>query len=519
MTKCSYFSNFDYFHKESKYGGKYYCQLEVEEENSTLCYFHSKSEKNQNEFFIRFKQYVEKRIKFGFKVFCIGFKFPDFSYHGNGYGNEPGTWVFNNDVFFQNCNFNNLTSFSSSNFQGQNLFDNCTFNKSVDFNGSSFINQINSKDPCTVEFKFCLFNEEVEFVGTRFPIQREKILAKHRLPKIKEKSKNPYRSFESDNKEQLRDFFNKYFLGDFNDKDDIRINFWKLQINSTKINFNFIDRIKHKLFGINRFEKSFCIDNKKRTAIIIIKNQIDKSITTKGKIFLARFFYYEKNFNDYSNAPIDFDYSTFRKRVRFIGSPDKPLSLCAVSFKGVELSNFEFHNVEWIQRRNLLKHRYILIDELLLKKNGNYDEVSNIYNQLRKNYETKLLFNESSNFFIGEMESIRNSLWKKNNSVYRLSALPYFLYKIFALYGESIKLPLIWSFGIIMIIAVLDYVIYYNTDFISAMKNSAFNFLPISWTLPQNSTNLDLYYIEKSLSLLVFGSLFIALRRRFERKK
>jgi hypothetical protein len=44
-------------------------------------------------------------------------------------------------------------------------------------------------------------------------------------------------------------------------------------------------------------------------------------------------------------------------------------------------------------------------------KNTNYEDVSKIYNQLRKNYESKLLFNEASNFFIGEMEAIRKSLW------------------------------------------------------------------------------------------------------------
>lgn len=117
------------------------------------------------------------------------------------------------------------------------------------------------------------------------------------------------------------------------------------------------------------------------------------------------------------------------------------------------------------------------------------------------------------------MESIRKSLWKKNRSVYRLSALPYFLYKIFALYGESLKLPLIWTFVIIGGIAILDCLYYSKADLLTSIKNSTFNFLPISWILPQNSPNIDLYYIEKLFSLIVFGSLFIALRRRFERRK
>lgn len=172
-----------------------------------------------------------------------------------------------------------------------------------------------------------------------------------------------------------------------------------------------------------------------------------------------------------------------------------------MSFKGVDLSNFDFHNVEWIRKRQLMKHRYILIDELFLKKLGNYEEVSNVYNQLRKNYETKLLFNESSDFFIGEMECIRKSLWKKNNSIYRLSFFPYFLYKIFALYGESIKLPIIWAIAMISLIAGLDYFAYNNYDWITAIKQSAYNFIPISWTLPEDmvlnkSATVDLYYLK-----------------------
>jgi hypothetical protein len=122
------------------------------------------------------------------------------------------------------------------------------------------------------------------------------------------------------------------------------------------------------------------------------------------------------------------------------------------------------------------------------------------------------------------MECIRKSLWKKNNSIYRLSFIPYFLYKIFALYGESIKLPILWAIAIISLIAGLDHFVYNNYDIITALKQSAYNFAPISWTLPQDMllnkpAIVDLYFLEKSFSLIIFGSLFIALRRRFERKK
>jgi len=68
--------------------------------------------------------------------------------------------------------------------------------------------------------------------------------------------------------------------------------------------------------------------------------------------------------------------------------------------------------------------RNVVIDELVMDVMNNYQEVSRICNQLRKNYEGQLLFNETSHFFIGEMEAIRRSLSKKGMSGI-LGSIPY----------------------------------------------------------------------------------------------
>jgi hypothetical protein len=135
--------------------------------------------------------------------------------------------------------------------------------------------------------------------------------------------------------------------------------------------------------------------------------------------------------------------------VQFIGDAKNKqlLELGLVSFKGVDMSNVEFHNIRWLKPKKLLFPRYMIIDELLLgkNKNTNYEEVSKIYNQLRKNYESKLLFNEASNFFIGEMEAIRKSLWNGKGRK-KMASIPYFLYKALALYGENYFLPMVvWT--------------------------------------------------------------------------
>jgi hypothetical protein len=133
-------------------------------------------------------------------------------------------------------------------------------------------------------------------------------------------------------------------------------------------------------------------------------------------------------------------------RVRFLGHSSSPLQLKSVSFKGVDLSQVEFHNVKWLKKKGSFINRTTIVDEETLDEYANYQDVYRIYNQLRKNYESKLLFNEASHFFVGEMEAIRKSLLKEDDIKSKLASIGYFVYKWLALYGESIFLPLIvWT--------------------------------------------------------------------------
>lgn len=219
--------------------------------------------------------------------------------------------------------------------------------------------------------------------------------------------------------------------------------------------------------------------------------------------------------NNNERIPVRFDYSTFRKRGRFI-SEKNPLNLEGVSFKGVDLTNVEFHNVKWGEKEEKLFYifpvarRNIIIDEMLLDKNKNYGEVAYIYNQLRKNYESKLLFNEAAGFFIGEMEAMR-SLLNSNRLRDKLSSFPYLLYKWLAMYGESVFLPLIvWTPVIIIAFALLRM---NQVDILNAFTDS----LAAYFQIPRNNQLIDI--IERILAVPVLGSAFIALRRKFERKK
>ncbi len=222
--------------------------------------------------------------------------------------------------------------------------------------------------------------------------------------------------------------------------------------------------------------------------------------------------------NNQEDIPVRFDYATFKKRVRFLGDSSNPLNLEAVSFKGVDLSNFEFHNVRWKEKEERLFYilplvrRKIIIDEEFMDKNKNYEDVSKIYNQLRKNYESRLLFNEASNFFIGEMEAIRRSLLNNSRLRDKLGSIPYWIYKWLSMYGESVFLPLIvWTPLIIVVFAFLR--IMQGVGALDALTDSIAAYFQIS----RSNQALDIY--ERILAIPVLGSAFIALRRKFERKK
>jgi hypothetical protein len=151
-------------------------------------------------------------------------------------------------------------------------------------------------------------------------------------------------------------------------------------------------------------------------------------------------------------APIKFDYCKIRTNMRF-GTDSNPLDLTNFSFSGCNLSNVEFHNVKWLKETKRIEPRNYVINEKL--ENPDYKAIARIYNQLRKNLESELRFGEASDFFIGEMESIRKSL-KSGSLSDKIKSLGYLTYYVLAKYGESVAVPLIiWTPSIITIFFLL----------------------------------------------------------------
>ena len=108
-------------------------------------------------------------------------------------------------------------------------------------------------------------------------------------------------------------------------------------------------------------------------------------------------------------------------------------------------------------------------------------------------------------------EKIRNAdLWLRRN-VFSLLGL----YKYISLYGESYTLPMIWSLAVIVSYPMLMHWIFYaslpqpDDSLYAYIRTSALSFFQMDNT----------YVGERIIGFLLLGLLFIALKRKFERKK
>ena len=372
--------------------------------NSGLCIFHDenylreKDRREQNEQNVRTKLMDKVREKDYKKepLVCIGYYLPS--------------------IRLVNKIFTNPVNFSKCKFQGEADFSDTTFSRQADFRQAEFSERTSFY---SAEFsgKETYFNK-AEFSGKETYFNKAEF----------SKGSTYFDSAEFSGKET---YFNRTeFSGErtsFNAAkfSGGRTSFCKAKFSGGRTSFDGAKFSGQADFTRSDFKEEVTFDG----TIFPSPEESDETSAKPTK---------EQD----KSIPIIFDYCKFRKTVQFNSKSEKekPLELGLVSFKEVDLSNVVFNNVKWQEIRDWFRiPRNIIVDEKMLGINRNYrnyQEVSKIYNQLRKNYESKLLFNEASNFFIGEMEAIRKKLLNGTASQ-KLASVPYSLYKGLAFYGES----------------------------------------------------------------------------------
>jgi uncharacterized protein YjbI with pentapeptide repeats len=413
---------------------------------------------------------------------------------------------FYNEAIFHQTQFKEYADFFGSSFYGEAKFTFTSFSQKVRFDEARFV---------YAKFIDVDFKDEVEFVGVEFPSTDKNYLFDWLF------------IMSEEGKSRLVEFLNGIFKLGLN-RENLRTE-WSEQDKTMKISWQAATASSSLSHSVSSLSCKFVLNLEKSLATLTAELPDNKprefvAMARSGDPSIA---IYDKDIA-HSRIPIKFRYSTFRKRARFGGEPNKRLDLGFVSFVSVDMANIEFSNVQWKTKKEKLlwvakvKTRNVIIDEVYLaRNNNNYEEVSRIYNQLRKNYEARLLFNEASHFFIGEMEAIRKSLLGKK--VWRkLQSIPYWIYKWLALYGESIRLPLvIWTPIIIGIFVVMReaYGICATPDSLCNIGDRLIDSISAYFQFPRSNPMNSLDIIERIVSAPVLGTAFIALRRRFERAK
>ena len=185
---------------------------------------------------------------------------------------------------------------------------------------------------------------------------------------------------------------------------------------------------------------------------------------------------------------------------------------------------------------------YTVFDARELKDNpskSNLTLVLAVYRNLRENYEFQLMYEEAGQFFIKEMELKRIYYQDRNNNntTKVKNWKRYFsvtnCYNILCSYGESFKRVSAWSIALFVSALLYFFIVsdiselaqnksLRNADYVTEVTKNLFPRFEISLERTLGSffhiEGRLADYVVRVASLPILGTMFIVLRRRFERR-
>ncbi len=196
-----------------------------------------------------------------------------------------------------------------------------------------------------------------------------------------------------------------------------------------------------------------------------------------------------------------------------LGEIDDTL-IAGLSLRNTELDRFEFIDADWIHYYD----RQTVIDEHILNSDieaiSSPGEVAQIYRRLRENYEKAKRYSDAGDFFVGEMEVLRNNLG--GNKYLQFKWWLYSIYFYLSKYGESVSLPLTYSLVLILLFAGIR--VGYTPSisatlqgFIEALSDSFLAYIQL-----RSKTTIDLY--QRVLSAPLLAMTAVAIKRTLDRK-
>ena len=323
------------------------------------------------------------------------------------------------------------------------------------------------------------------------------------------------------------------------EKDDSKVTFKKCKLGITNFSLTVFDSLI--------FKDSILNYTKFRTAIIKTKLSISECIFNSKADFSDCYFLGESIFSLTSfHTDTIFQYAHFIDIVRYHNVDFKKQSLVIfngdlsnVSFIGTDITRIKFSNkIIWCKDDDL----YAILDARELIKNPqnfNLSSVLAVYRNLRENYEFYLMYEEAGQFFVKEMD-LKRIYFEDSNDKYKTKIKKlrrYFsitnCYNILSTYGESFKRVSLWS--IVLFSLALTY-FFICPDIAALNKSQPLGDIDYTKLLDDPSYRLKISlertfgslfqittgeladYAVRIASLPILGTMFIVLRRRFERR-
>lgn len=585
---CNYFNS--YFNYELKRWVDFRCEEKCVG-NSQLCIFHTPLDNKEN-FVNEFNKKIREEVGNNKPVYLIGYFFPRnfhliysgvHSHHSQSSLYTPDKEAHQHipdlktPIYFSKSQIRGDITFTNTHFTGM-YFDNVTFGGRININAYLFEN---------VSFKECIFSEAVSFVLTRMnnaDFSRSKFNKSvnflggifYKIHFIGIEFFTPT-NFSDITVYELGNFsscvFNKdvYFTGGrfhgitifnfstFKDKIEFSTCFFEKRSSFNNVFFEMPEKVVFN--GINLANVSFMHTDITRVRFGDVgwRGDAYKVIDEEDLEWSLKPLFNLTDINLYSNSA-----DNLRKFLKYIGIKDTDQINFTRNKDKIELQNNSNIKIGEIYLEQEGKNALLKIDnetvynfykqegnkKIYFTKKINLQSLLTIYRNLRENYEYQLRYEEAGKFFIREMELKRkyeekfgNNLVRYydgyslniKNSIKRRFSLTGLYYGI-SRYGESVTIPVLMGFGIIILSTFifmiesnpldefsLSKIIWFeqfkNTTHLGlSLDRSLTDFMPLF--LDNNKYTLGVidYTIKILGGILTFGLIVIALRRKFERK-
>jgi len=505
-----------------------------------MCIFHLPNKNLQER--LQFKAYLPGEIKrmqkdsTVRKIDLSGFQFPEPDYKfpaGTRFEKETdfSNAVFEGDVDFSRCEFLDYVTFEYAKFSGRASFEGAKFERIAVFVESDFLfgaRFSNSEFLNIAGFDLAEFSHMANFSNAKFSGEANfsgaKFLAWAAFDRIKSSGNLSFNGAEFSD---VALFIESKFSGDTDFGDT------KFLGNALFDKAEFLGDV---FFQGTEFSGDVFFDSTRFSGFTSFnRSKVTGVVTFRATVF-------QTNDNQILSSPIK-QYTSFEGisvdrhgELRFEGG----VCMSRVSLYYTDIRRFSFVDVEWGRlggRAAIMEHGIFderkrrSKDEMMDLPEVTPEHVQQIYVMLRRNLERGAgRYPEAGDFFIDEKKMRELILQEGYRWPPAGNFLEWIVLKVYgwlALYGESLARPVVWSMVTVVVFALLKMVssnlqaidFSFNLQMILKLTKLFPDFLMesvMAFFQMRSEPGLDI--LERLISVPILGSLFIALKRKFERR-